>query len=173
MALVVLAVVVIGGAYGAWDYTQHQYYVGTSQGQVTIFKGVNQRVAGVSLSSVYSRTSITEKQVPPQELQMIQSTISATSLSDAHRIVGQLQSQDAVCKTAYTGRNDWVKQQAAAAAAAKATKKPKPAASPEPTIPSDCPSAAALGVPAAAVSPSPSPSASHSASASPTARTTP
>ena len=173
MALVVLAVVVIGGAYGAWDYTQHQYYVGTSQGRVTIFKGVNQRVAGVSLSSVYSRTSITEQQVPPQELQMVQGTISAANLSDAHRIVNQLQSQDAVCKTAYTSRNDWARQEAAAAAAAKAAKKPKPAASPEPTVPSDCPSAAALGVPAAPVSPSASPSPSHSASARPTARATP
>jgi serine/threonine protein phosphatase PrpC len=172
-ALIVLAAVVIGGGYGAWDYTQHQYYVGTSQGHVTIFKGVNQRVAGVSLSSVYSRTSITEQQVPPQELSMVQATISATSLSDAHRIVGQLQSQDAVCKTAYSSRNTWTTQQAAAAAAARANpKKPKPSAPPEPTIPSDCPSSAALGVVAPAVSPSASPSASHSAPASPTARPT-
>jgi protein phosphatase len=175
MALVVLAAVVIGGGYGAWDYAQHQYYVGTSQGHVTIFKGVNQRVAGVSLSSVYSRTSITEQQVPPQELSMVQATISATSLSDAHRIVGQLQSQDAMCTTAYNSRNSWQTQQAAAAAAARANpRKPKPSASPEPTIPSDCPSATALGVVAPAVSPSApaSPPASHSASSSPTARPT-
>jgi protein phosphatase len=166
LALVVLAVVVIGGAYGAWDYTQHQYYVGTDHGRVTIFRGVNQQVAGVSLSSVYSQTSLTEQQVPPQELSMIQGTISATSLRDAHRIVSQLQSQDAVCKTAYSSHNDWVQQQAAAAAAKAKPKKPKPSASPEPTIPSDCPAAAALGVTA------PAP-ASHSASPSPTARSTP
>jgi protein phosphatase len=176
MALVVLAAVVIGGGYGAWNYTQHQYFVGTSQWHVTIFRGVNQQVAGISLSSVYSRTPVTEQQVPPQELQMVQSTISATSLADAHRIVSQLQAQDAVCKTAYGSRNDWVTQQAAAAAAAKTSKKPKPkpSASPEPTVPSDCPAAAALGVVSPAVSPSASasPSASHSTSASPTARGT-
>ena len=173
MALVVLAAVVIGGGYGAWEYTQHQYYVGTSQGHVTIFRGVNQRVAGVSLSSVYSRSSLTEAQVPPQELQMVRGTITATNLSDAHRIVGQLQSQAAVCKTAYGSRNDWVTQQAAAAAAAKASKKPKPSASPEPTVPTDCPGAAALGVSVVAAPPvSPSPSATHPASPSPTARST-
>ena len=173
MALVVLAAVVIGGGYGAWEYTQHQYYVGTSQGHVTIFRGVNQRVAGVSLSSVYSRSSLTEAQVPPQELQMVRGTITATNLSDAHRIVGQLQSQAAVCKTAYGSRNDWVMQQAAAAAAAKASKKPKPSASPEPTVPTDCPGAAALGAPVvAAPSVSPSRSATHPASPSPTARST-
>ena len=173
MALVVLAAVVIGGGYGAWQYTQHQYYVGTSQGHVTIFRGVNQRVAGVSLSSVYSRSPLTEAQVPPQELQMVRGTITATNLSDAHRIVGQLQSQADVCKTAYGSRNDWVTQQAAAAAAAKASKKPKPSASPEPTVPTDCPGAAALGVSVVAAPPvSPSPSATHPASPSPTARST-
>jgi protein phosphatase len=174
MALVVLAAVVIGGGYGAWQYAQHQYFVGTSQGRVTIFRGVNQQVAGIGLSNVYSRTSVTEQQVPPQELQMVQGTISASSLADAHRIVSQLQAQDAVCKTAYGSRNDWVTQQAAAVAAAKASKKPKPPASPEPTVPSDCPAAAALGVAAPAVSPSgsASPSASHSTSPSPTARST-
>jgi protein phosphatase len=171
IALVVLAAVVIGGGYGAWEYTQHQYYVGTSQGHVTIFRGVNQRVAGVSLSSVYSRSSLTEAQVPPQELQMVRGTITATNLSDAHRIVGQLQSQADVCKTAYGSRNDWVTQQAAAAAAAKASKKPKPSASPEPTVPTDCPGAAALGVSVVAA-PSVSPSATHPVSPSPTARST-
>ncbi len=170
MALVVLAAVVIGGGYGAWAYTQHQYYVGTNQGHVVIFKGVNQKVVGISLSSVYSRSSLTEQQVPPQELSMVQGTISATSLADAHRIVGQLQSQDAVCRTAYGSRNDWVTQQAALAAAAKASKKAKPSASPEPTVPSDCPSATVLGVPSPAVSPSASPAPSHSASPTPTAR---
>jgi len=102
---------------------------------------------------------------------MVQGTISATSLADTHRIVAQLQSQDAVCRTAYGSRNDWVTQQAAAAAAAKTSKKAaKPAASPEPTIPSDCPAATVLGVPAPSVSPSVSPSASHPASPSPTAK---
>jgi PPM family protein phosphatase len=177
-ALVVLAAVVIGGGYGAWDYTQHQYFVGTSQGHVAIFKGVNSKVAGISLSSVYSRTSITEDQVPPQELQTVKTTISASSLSDAHRIVGQLQSQDAVCKTAYTSRNQWQRQQAAATAAAKAShKKVTPATSPEPTIPTDCPSATALGVTTPAVAPSapasPSTSASGHASPGASARSTP
>ncbi|HEX3753263.1 MAG TPA: protein phosphatase 2C domain-containing protein [Streptosporangiaceae bacterium] len=173
MALVVLAAVVIGGGYGAWAYTQHQYFVGTDDGHVAVFKGVNQKVAGISLSSVYSRSSLTEGQVPPQELSMVQGTISATSLADANRIVAQLQSQDAVCRTAYGSRNDWVTQQAAAAAAAKASKKAaKPAASPEPTIPSDCPAATVLGVPAPAASPSATPSTSPSATTSPTRKGT-
>jgi protein phosphatase len=175
MALVVLAAVVIGGGYGAWAYTQHQYFVGTDNGHVAIFKGVNQKVAGISLSSVYSRSSLTEGQVPPQELSMVQGTISATSLADANRIVAQLQSQDAVCRTAYDSRNNWVTQSAAAVAAAKASKKaakPATSPSPEPTIPSDCPAATVLGVAAPAVSPSATPSTSASATPTPTRKGT-
>jgi serine/threonine protein phosphatase PrpC len=169
IALGVLAAVIIGGGYGAWYYTQHQYYVGTNSGQVTIFRGVNQRVAGISLSSVYARTGITEQQVPPQELQMIQGTITANSLADAQQIIGHLRSEDAQCKQSYTARNSWLRQQAALAAQSKANPKaPKPTMPPEPTVPSDCPAGTALGVtPIPSASPSPSPS--HS-SASPSPR---
>ncbi len=172
IALGVLAAVIIGGGYGAWYYTQHQYYIGTDSGQVTIFRGVNQRVAGVSLSSVYARTGITEQQVPPQELQMIQGTITATSLANAQQIVGHLRTQDSQCKQSYTVRNSWIKQQAALAAQSKANPKaPKPTSPPEPTVPSDCPAATALGVTPVPSSPAPSPSSSggHS-SPSPSAR---
>jgi protein phosphatase len=175
IALGVLAAVIIGGGYGAWYYTQQQYYIGTSAGQVTIFRGINQRVAGINLSSVYARTGITQQQVPPQELQMIQGTIPATSLANARHIVGQLQSQDSQCKQAYTARNSWIKQQAAVAAYNKAhPKAPKPALPTEPTVPADCPAATALGVtPAPSTAPSsPAPSASSSASARPSARST-
>ena len=173
IALGVLAAVIIGGGYGAWYYTQHQYYVGTNSGQVTIFRGVNQRVAGVSLSSVYARTGITEQQVPPQELQMIQGTITANSLADAQQIVSHLRSQDTQCKQAYTNRNTWIQRQAQLVAQDKTNPKaPKPASlGAEPTVPADCPAAAALGVtPVPSTSPTASPSASHSTAASPSAR---
>jgi PPM family protein phosphatase len=172
IALGVLAAVIVGGGYGAWYYIKHQYYIGTNAGQVAIFRGVNQHVAGINLSSVYARTGITEQQVPPQELQMIQSTIPATSLDDARRIVRQLHSQDTQCKQAYTARNSWIQQQAAQAAQAKAhPKAPKATVPPEPTVPADCPASTALGVaPVPSASPSsPAPSASHSASARPSA----
>jgi len=121
---------------------------------------------------VYARTGITEQQVPPQELQMIQGTITATSLDNAQQIVGHLRAQDSQCKQSYTARNSWIKQQAALAAQSKANPKaPKPTLPPEPTVQSDCPAATALGVtpvPSSAA-PSPSSSASHS-STSPSAR---
>jgi hypothetical protein len=53
-----LLVVVIGGLYLGWRYTQDQYYVGTNGGQVVIFQGINQSVAGINLSHVHQRTGI-------------------------------------------------------------------------------------------------------------------
>jgi PPM family protein phosphatase len=175
VALGVLAAVIIGGGYGAWYYTQHQYYVGTDSNQVTIFRGINQQVAGVSLNSVYAHTGITEQQIPPQELQMVQGTISATSLTDAQRIVSQLRTQDSQCKLAYTDRNSWTSKGEQLAALDKTNPKAaKPSSlGPQPSVPSDCPAETALGVtPVPSTNPVPStaPSASHHAAASPSAR---
>ncbi|HEY4465888.1 MAG TPA: PP2C family serine/threonine-protein phosphatase [Streptosporangiaceae bacterium] len=170
-ALVVLAGVIIGGGYGAWEYTQHQYYVGVDHGQVTIFRGVNQNVAGISLSSVYARSGVPTQQVPAQELQAIQATISATSLSNAQNIVGGVRTQATQCKTAYQALQTWqTNRQAQLTAAGKAHKKPPAPTSPQPTVPQQCPPAAAFGVtaaPAASASPSTTPSATHSASPNP------
>jgi protein phosphatase len=170
-ALVVLAGVVIGGGYGAWDYTQHQYYVGVDRGNVTIFRGVNQSVAGISLSSVYARSGVPIQQVPAQELQAIQQTISATSLSNAEQIVSGVRTQATQCKTAYQSLQTWnANRQAQLTAASKAHKKAPAPASPQPTVPQQCPPATAFGVsaaPAGSGSPSTTPSATHAASANP------
>jgi serine/threonine protein phosphatase PrpC len=146
-ALTVLAAVIVGGGYAAWNYTQHQYYLGTDAGQVTIFRGINQRLAGFSLSSVYDRTGVPVQAVPSQEMQMIKETVTTTGLSDAERIVGQLRQQIQQCRSAYTQRAAWEKQLKASQASKKTSrsKKANPLP-PEPAVPAYCPSAAAVGV---------------------------
>jgi PPM family protein phosphatase len=88
--LVVLVVVIVGGAYAAWRYTQSQYYVGTDGKQVIIYRGVNQKVLGLSLSSVYQTTGIPLSGVPASDVQAVRATTTPTSLTDARKTVSSI-----------------------------------------------------------------------------------
>ncbi len=98
----ILLIVVIGGGYAAWRYTQAQYYVGAdSAGRVAIFRGINQEVAGLSLSGVYQETDIPLATVPMMDQASIRSTITASGLSNAQRIVANIRSDYQKCEQAY------------------------------------------------------------------------
>jgi PPM family protein phosphatase len=62
--LIVLLVVVVAGLYAGYRATQGQYYLGADGGRVTIYRGINEKIAFISLSSVYRRTSIPISHVP-------------------------------------------------------------------------------------------------------------
>ena len=89
--LAVLVIVIAAGGYAAWRYTQNQYYVGTDGHQVIIFRGVDENVAGLSLSSVYQRTGIPIAHVTANDLPQVKSTITADSLTGAKQIVVNIQ----------------------------------------------------------------------------------
>jgi serine/threonine protein phosphatase PrpC len=157
-SLVVLLAVVVGGGYIAWRWSQDQYYVGAdSKGQVVIFRGVNQRIAGVSLSHPYQQTGILLSQVPSPYQQTVKATDAASSLSSARTIVANVQNAVSTCKRAYLDRQAWVAEdnlykayKAAAAVASKQHKKPpaavaNPGAEPAPAD-SMCPPSTAFGI---------------------------
>jgi PPM family protein phosphatase len=165
--LVVLLVVIVGGGFAAWSYTQRQYYVGDSDGYVAIFRGVNQRVAGISMSSVYHRTGIPIGQVTTDDRQQVMSTITATSLADANKIVHNIWLGARNCQKAAAARQQYqaaektYKRQLAAYYALKhKAGKHKPTAPVSPaTPPPDCPPAASAsggGAPGGAGTSSPS-----------------
>jgi PPM family protein phosphatase len=104
--LVVLLVVIVGGGYAAWRYTQSQYYVGTDGQQVIIYRGINQKVAGISLSSVYSRTGIPLSQVPSNDKTAVQATITSSSLADAQKTVSSIR-QTITCDNYLTAYQNW------------------------------------------------------------------
>jgi PPM family protein phosphatase len=95
--LVVLVVVILGGGFAAWSYTQRQYYVGEDGGQVVIFRGVNVKLAGISMNSVYKRTGIPVNQVTTDDRAQLAGTITASSLVDANNIVTSIKTAAATC----------------------------------------------------------------------------
>ena len=160
-SLVVLLAVVVGGGYIAWRWSQDQYYVGADgKGQVVIFRGVNQKIAGVSLSHPYQPTGIQLSQVPSPYQQTVKATDTASSLSSARAIVANVQNAVNACRQAYLNRKAWVPKdkafkayQAAVALASKQHKKPpaavaNPGLEPAPAGPM-CPPSTAFGIAAA------------------------
>jgi protein phosphatase len=99
--VVLLLLVIVGGGYLGWRYTQSQYYVGADSGQVAIFRGINQSVAGLSLSGIYQRTGIPVNHLPIMDQQSIKSTIPGTgNLGDAQRTVGNIRRDYQTCQAA-------------------------------------------------------------------------
>jgi serine/threonine protein phosphatase PrpC len=164
-SLVVLLAVVIGGGYVAWRWSQDQYYVGADgKGEVVIYRGVNQHIAGISLSRPYQQTGIQLAQVPAPYQQTVKVTDAASNLSSARAIVANVQNAVNTCKQAYLDRQAWVAKdnafQAYKAAVTLANKQHKkkpatvadPGAKP-PLAGAMCPPSTVFGIPAADLTP--------------------
>jgi len=156
--LVLLVLVIIGGAYAGWRYTQDQYYVGTDGSKVAIFQGVNETVAGVRLSHVYQRTDIPLAAVPTTYQASIRATTSPGNLSSARTTLENIRKAYQTCQSDFAALNKWNSEDAAYKTALNkfqakyhTTKDvrnsrgrithhaPKPPTGSQPQVPSDCP----------------------------------
>jgi serine/threonine protein phosphatase PrpC len=143
-ALVILVVLVVGGAYAGWRYTQSQYYVGEDSGKVVIFRGINQSVAGIKLYSVAQRFNIPVASLPSMDASTVRATITSDSgLHGAQASVQTIQADYQHCQAAYEALRKWqaepAKTERVKVGKKTVTKKVKP---PQPTIPAQCPAPA-------------------------------
>jgi len=90
VGLVLVALAVIIGAFTAYQYSQSRYFVGVDDGNVAIFRGVQESIGPISLSTVYRVTSIEVDSLPSYQQNSLEDTINADDLSDAERIVDTL-----------------------------------------------------------------------------------
>jgi len=90
-----LGVVWILGA-AAWSWTQQQYYVGEQDGVVTVFRGINADLPGLSLSQPYETTNVSLDRLSPYDASSVRQGIDADSLADAHRAVERLAENQSV-----------------------------------------------------------------------------
>ncbi|MGH3273817.1 MAG: PP2C family protein-serine/threonine phosphatase, partial [Streptosporangiaceae bacterium] len=82
--LAVLVILIGASGFIAYRLTQSQYYVGSYQNKVVIFRGINESVAGLSLSSAYQHTGIPVSHVQTSVLSL---PTASGSLSEAQRTV--------------------------------------------------------------------------------------
>ena len=88
LALVVAAIVAI--AIAGYQWTQTRYFVGAENGTVAIYRGVQQDIGPISLSSVFRDTDVQLTELSDFSRKTVEATINATDLADAERIVEQL-----------------------------------------------------------------------------------
>jgi serine/threonine protein phosphatase PrpC len=74
----------------AWQWSQHQYYVGEQDGVVTIFRGVQADVPGIELSHAYETTNVQVDQLDAFAARSVESGIGAGSLDEAEQTVARL-----------------------------------------------------------------------------------
>ena len=147
-SLVLLVLLLGGGAYGAWWYNQRQYYVGEQDGYVAIFRGTNQSLAGISLSSLQVRSTLHVSQLGTTYQDTLADTISKSSLNDAKSLIDGLLTEADQCRQQWTALAAWqVKSlryqgELAAARASKAKVKPKVRATDNPGLAPAAPDAA-------------------------------
>ncbi|MDE0547572.1 PP2C family serine/threonine-protein phosphatase [Microbacterium sp. C7(2022)] len=87
----VLVLALIGAAlWAGYEYTQTRYFVGADEDSVVIYQGVQQSIGPISLSTPYEDTEIPLASLSDFARATVEQTISASSLSDARRIVASI-----------------------------------------------------------------------------------
>jgi PPM family protein phosphatase len=140
--LVLLVVVVAAALYAGYRATQGQYYLGADGGRVTIYRGINEKIAFISLSSVYRRTAIPISHVPgdltlptnPTTLAKSQATV--TSITRSYTCT-----QDQAAQTRWTAKYG----QSSTKSSADTTTKAPATIPPEPRVPAYCSQAQGAG----------------------------
>lgn len=88
---VVAAAAIVAAVLLAYQWTQSHYFVGEQDGTVTIFRGVQQNIGPISLSSVYQTTQIDVSELSSIDRERVLDTISADDFPEARDIVERLQ----------------------------------------------------------------------------------
>jgi len=90
VGIILIVAAIVTALVTAYEWTQSRYYVGAKDGNVAIFKGVQQDLGPITLSDVYRQTDIALSDLSSFSRRSIEATITADDLADAERIVSLL-----------------------------------------------------------------------------------
>jgi protein phosphatase len=137
--LAAFVLLIAGGLFVGHEYVQSQYYVGTQNGKVAIFRGLNQTLFGISLSSLYQSTGVPLSGLPVMDRHSV-NTATPGSLAIADRLVANVSRDYQTCQRAYARFAAWQASRGRRITYRRhghlITKYVKP---PHPRIPSMCP----------------------------------
>jgi serine/threonine protein phosphatase PrpC len=144
-SILALFVLLVGaGLFIGDQYVHSQYYVGIRHGKVVLFRGLDQRLLGISLSSPYQYTGIPVAAIPAQDVQAIHQN-SAGSLTQASRLIANIRKDYATCQSARAAVRRWEAgkpkpvTKRVRVAGKIVTRTVTPHYRPKPPIPADCP----------------------------------
>ncbi|MFT4214420.1 MAG: protein phosphatase 2C domain-containing protein [Microbacterium sp.] len=90
VGLAAILAIIAGSLFAAYNWTQSRYFIGADDDSVVIFRGIQQDLGPLSLSSVYQDTDILLADLPLYQRLAVRDTISARSLADAEALVDTL-----------------------------------------------------------------------------------
>lgn len=90
VGLVVVLALIVGGLFAAYNWTQTRYFVGADEDTVVIYRGIQQSIGPISLSTPYRDTGVALEDLPAFTRTTVERTISASSIDDANTIVDRL-----------------------------------------------------------------------------------
>jgi protein phosphatase len=159
--------VVGGGLYGAYAWTQTQYYVGAKGDHVAVYRGIDQKLAWITLSKVHKdRPDIELKYLPSYQRKQVEDTIALSSLDQADDKADELAAQVGVCKRVSSAAT--LEDQAKAAAKAAQDQLGSSAAAGKPTATATTTATAAGATAAGTPNTTATPKATTSPKATPT-----
>lgn len=134
--LLLVLLLVGGGLYGAWRWSQTQYYVGAQGPHVAIFRGLPQDVGPLRTSRLFDEQDIALADLPTYQQERVRADIATDGLAGARRVVKRLREQARLCASlaaAARTPTPTPSPTASGTTSAKPTATPSPTPTPTPT----------------------------------------
>ncbi|GAA3752604.1 protein phosphatase 2C domain-containing protein [Microbacterium kribbense] len=90
VGLLLVLAAIAAALFGAYTWTQTRYFVGAGDTTVVIYRGIQQNIGPISLSTPYENTGLPLNLLSDFDRQTVEGTISADSFDAAEHIVDQL-----------------------------------------------------------------------------------
>jgi hypothetical protein len=90
VSIVLIVAAIVTATIVGYNWTQSNYYVGDDHGYVAIYRGVQQSIGPIELSTVYKKTTIALSDLSGGNRDQVKATISASSRELADQIVKRL-----------------------------------------------------------------------------------